>query len=142
MLLTLTACSGSGDDGLRASPAASAPDLPGEERIALAASFVGDDLGALERLLHDSVIVQPPSPDSALQGVRAIRYITDLAEHTEVTESRMGPSALSPEGPFLFEQGTWLLQAGDRPLAGSYTLRWRRTPSGWKVVLWRWSRFR
>ena len=142
MLCALVACSGSGESGRRAFPPARPPDLPDMERTELAASFVGHYLGALERLLHDSVIVQPPKPDSARQGPAAIRYLTDLATHTEATESRLQPSVVTPEGPFVFEQGMWELKIGDRPRLGRYTLRWRQTPNGWKVVLWSWSTFK
>lgn len=143
-LAVLLACSPSAESDPPASGAAGLPEFPEGERIALAASFVGGgrDLGAFERLLHDSIIVQPPVPDSAVQGADAIRYLTDLAAHTETTESHLTPAALTPEGPFVFEQGTWVLRAGERLLQGEYTMRWRMTPHGWKVVLWRWSRFR
>ncbi len=143
-LAVLLACSTSAESDLPASRAAGLPEFPGGERAALAASFVGGggDLGAFERLLHDSLIVQPPAPDSAVQGADAIRYLTDLAAQTKTAESRLTPAALTPEGPFVFEQGTWMLRAGERLLHGQYTMRWRMTPHGWKVVLWRWSRFR
>ena len=142
MMMALVACSGSAESGRRPLRPAIPPDLPQAERTALGASFVGHDVGPLGRLLHDSVIVQPPAPDSARQGAAAIRYLTNLAAHTAAAESRLRPSAVTPEGPFVFEQGTWVLRVGDRSRLGQYTLRWRRTPTGWKVVLWRWSTFR
>lgn len=142
MILVLAGCSDSGESGRRYTSPAGRPLSPHHERTALAASFVSHRSEALGRLLHDSVIVQPPSPDSARQGAAAIRYVTDLATHTQVTESRLTPSAMTAEGPFVFEQGTWVLRVGDRPLTGHYTLRWRQTPAGWKVVLWRWSAFK
>jgi hypothetical protein len=116
-------------------------DVPDEERTALAASFVGQHLGALDRLLHDSVLIQPPPPDSAVQGPGAISYLKELADNTLARESWLSPMSIVPEGPFLLEQGQWLLRIGDRHLRGSYTLRWRRGALGWQVVLWRWSRF-
>jgi hypothetical protein len=136
----LTACADRKLKPLRSPP--STTDSPESERTALAASFVGRNLGALERLLHDSVIVQPPPPDTARQGADAISYLMGLAENTLVKESWLNPTAIVPEGPFLFEQGVWTMRAGDRRLRGSYILRWRRTPERWKVVLWRWSLFR
>lgn len=57
-------------------------------------------------------------------------------------DARFWPHAATSEGPFVFEQGIWLLRSGNEQLQGPYTLRWRRTPEGWKVTLWRWSRFR
>jgi hypothetical protein len=88
------------------------------------------------------VIVQPPPPDNARQGPDAISYLVALAENTSVRESWLNPTATVPEGPFLFEQGVWIMRIGDRRLRGSYVLRWRRTPERWTVVLWRWSLFR
>ena len=112
------------------------------DRAALAASFLGGDSTALQRLLHESVIVQPPAPDSARQGQPAIAYLLELAENTAVQESSLEPSIVVPEGPFLFEQGTWFIRAGHRLLRSNYSLRWRDTPHGLRVVLWSWSRFR
>ena len=88
------------------------------------------------------MVVQPPSPDSAVQGAAAIEYLVGLAAHTQVRGSRLEPQAISPEGVFLLEQGTWVLLAGEQAVGSRYHLRWRHTPSGWKVVLWRWTRFR
>lgn len=113
-----------------------------EERTALGAAFVGGRASGLEQLLHPDLIVQPPDPDSARRGAGAIRYLTGLAVHTQVTESRLWPQAVNPEGTFLLEQGTWVLQAGVRAMRSRYHLRWRNTRSGWKVVLWRWTAFR
>ena len=142
MILTLVACSDRGESRGRLRQAEGRQVSPHGERVALAASFVGRRSDVLGRLLHDSVIVQPPLPDSARQGTAAIRYVRDLAVNTQVAESRLTPSAITAEGPFVLEQGIWMLRVGDRPLTGHYTLRWRQTPAGWKVVLWRWSTFR
>jgi hypothetical protein len=117
-------------------------DPPVEEHAALGASFVSGDSGTLRRLLHADLIVQPPAPDSARRGGAAIAYLLDLAVQTRVSESRLEPRAVAPEGPFAFEQGTWLLRSEGRSLRSPYTLRWRATPEGWRVVLWRWGRFR
>lgn len=116
--------------------------VPDRERDALAASFLGRNRGDLKRLLHDSVIVQPPPPDSAHQGAAAVSYLLELANNSSLAESWLTPTAVAPEGTFLLERGVWYLTAGDRRLRGSYVLRWRNTPEGLKVVLWRWSRFR
>ncbi len=142
VILALVACSGPSDGRSRSLTPAAPPEYPGGERIALASSFAERGFQGIERLLHDSIIVQPPSPDSAVQGAAAIRYVAGLAAQTRAAESRLTPSMATPEGPFLFEQGTWELRAGNRTLLGHYSLRWRLTPDGWKVVLWRWSRFR
>lgn len=116
---------------------------PGEmPRAALAASFVNHDSAGLRRLLHADLLVQPPSPDSVLQGSRAVEYLTRLAVHTSVDDSHLQPAVVTPEGPFTFEQGIWQMGMGTRLLQGHYVLRWRMMPDGWKVVLWRWSAFR
>ncbi len=141
MALLLAACSDAGESGLRPLASGASPVYPDWERATLAASFTGQGSNAMTRLLHDSIIVQPPSPDSARQGAEAIHYITQLAAHTRAGESMLSPNAAFPEGPFLFEQGTWGMRVATRTLRARYTLRWRMTPTGWKVVLWRWSRF-
>ena len=115
---------------------------PTAERSELGAAFLGGKAQGLSTLLHADVVVQPPSPDSSLRGAAAAAYLTGLAAHTRLTESRLEPQAVTPEGPFLLEQGTWVVQAGERVFGSQYHLRWRRTPAGWKVVLWRWTRFR
>ena len=117
-------------------------DQPTEEHAALGASFVSGDSATLRRLLYADLIVQPPAPDSARRGDAAIAYLLALAAQTRLLESRLEPRAVAPEGPFVFEQGTWLVGTGDRRLRSRYTLRWRATPEGWRVVLWRWDRFR
>ena len=142
MALVLASCADAGDSGLRPLPPSASRADPHRERAALAASFAAQGSGGLEHLLHDSIIVQPPSPDSAMQGAAAIRYLTNLAAHTRATGSALSPSIATPEGPFLYEQGTWGLQVAGQTRSGHYTLRWRLTPTGWKVMLWRWSNFR
>ena len=113
-----------------------------EEHTALSASFLSNDSGALRRLLDSNLIVQPPLPDSAQQGAAAIEYLLGLAAETSVLESRLEPQIAVPEGPFVFEQGAWVLRNGRRMLRAPYTLRWHATPEGWRVVLWRWGTFR
>jgi hypothetical protein len=117
-------------------------DPPLEEHAALGASFVSNDSGALRRLLDSQVIVQPPLPDRARQGAAAIEYLLRLAAETSVSESRLEPQLAVPEGPFVFEQGAWLLRNGNVLLHAPYSLRWRATAEGWRVVLWRWGAFR
>jgi hypothetical protein len=114
---------------------------PGEHET-LAGSFVNGDSAALRRLLHGNFVVQPPEPDSAKQGHAAIAYLLGLAAGTTVDGSRLEPRALVPEGSFALEHGVWHLRMGDRVLRSPYTLRWRNTADGWKVVLWRWGLFR
>jgi len=126
---------------VRDSPRATGWIQPGEHET-LAGSFVSRDSAALRRLLNPDFVVQPPPPDSAQQGESAIAYLLGLAAATSVDESRLEPRALVPEGPFAFEQGVWHLRMGDRRLRSPYALRWRSTPDGWKVVLWRWGPFR
>lgn len=98
---------------------------PSEERIALGAAFIGGNPRGLPALLHAGLIVQPPAPDTALSGKDANAYLMSLAVHTRLDESRLWPQAVTPEGPFLLEQGTWSVRAGDRVLASRYHLRWR-----------------
>jgi hypothetical protein len=81
-------------------------------------------------------------PDSAQQGAAAIEYLLGLAAGTSVSESRLEPQLAVPEGPFVFEQGVWVLRNGNRVLHAPYALRWRATAEGWRVVLWRWGAFR
>jgi len=110
-------------------------------RVALGASFLGGQAGGLRRLLHRDLIVQPPEPDTALGDEAAAQYLERLARETRVRHSELVPDRISREGDFLLERGTWILEAG-RGYRTRYTLRWRETPAGWKVVLWRWTRFR
>jgi hypothetical protein len=113
-----------------------------EEHAVLAGSFVSGDTADLAALLDDQLVVQPPSPDTALRGAAARRYVVGLAANTSVEESRFHPEAVLPEGSFTYEQGLWELQAGSNRLVSRYVLRWRKTPAGWRVVLWRWGPFR
>lgn len=110
-------------------------------RIALGASFVGGTAGGLRRLLHTDLIVQPPEPDTALRGAAAADYLERLARETRVRHSELRPDGVSREGEFLLERGIWALQS-ERWYHTRYTLRWRETPAGWKVVLYRWTQFR
>jgi hypothetical protein len=115
---------------------------PDQERISLGAAFVGGNPRGLAGLLHAHLIVQPPSPDSALGGVEARTYLTALAAATRLDESRFWPERVTPEGQFALEQGSWVVRAGDRVLRSVYHLRWRRAGAGWQIVLLRWTRFR
>jgi hypothetical protein len=119
---------------------AEARELEGA-RIALGASFLGGTAGGLRRLLHADLIVQPPEPDTALQGAPAADYLERLARETQVRHSELRPDRISREGDFLLERGTWALES-ERWYRTRYTLRWRETPAGWKVVLYRWTQFR
>jgi hypothetical protein len=118
-----------------------ATDRGKEEHAVLARSFVSGDTAALDLLLHPDLVVQPPTPDSARRGSAAKAYLRDLAANTQVSESRLQPQSMNQEGPFAFEQGIWELRSADRVLRSPYVLRWRSTPEGWRVVLWRWGRF-
>jgi hypothetical protein len=107
----------------------------------LGASFVGGRAAGLRQLLHSNLIVQPPDPDTALRGEGAVEYLERLARESQVTRSELLPVSLSREGEFLLERGRWYLEAGERTLASRYIIRWRESPAGWTVVLWRWTRF-
>jgi hypothetical protein len=120
---------------------AAEPELH-RERVALSASFVGGRAAGLRELLHADLIVQPPAPDTALSGQAAVRYLEQLARESRITRSELLPVSASREGSFLLERGGWHLESGDRTLASRYLIRWRESPAGWKVVLWRWTLFR
>jgi hypothetical protein len=110
-------------------------------RIELAASFFGGQAKGLHRLLHGDLIVQPPEPDTPLRAEAAADYLERLARETAVQRSELLPAAITREGNFLLERGTWILESG-RGYQSRYMIRWTETPTGWKVVLWRWNRFR
>ena len=120
------------------------PAEPGlhEARVALGASFVGGQAHGLRALLHGDLIVQPPEPDSARRGAAAADYLERLARESALTRSQLLPTSISREGGFLLERGGWHLGAGERTFASRYLIRWRESPSGWQVVLWRWTLFR
>jgi hypothetical protein len=120
----------------------SVTDEPLEEHRTLAASFVSRDTTALRALLHPDLIVQPPPPDTGQRSAAAVTYLLTLAAGTAVSESRLEPRTVVPEGPFVFEQGVWLMRIGTRTLRAPYTLRWRAAGPSWQVVLWRWGAFR
>ncbi len=113
-----------------------------EEHAVLAGSFVSGDTAELADLLDDQLVVQPPAPDTALRGAPARLYLLGLAANTSVAESRFHPEVVLPEGSFTYGQGFWELQTGSGRLLSRYVLRWRRSPGGWRVVLWRWGPFR
>ena len=117
------------------------PDLH-RARVDLAASFVGGRASGLRDLLQADVIVQPPDPDSALRGAAAADYLERLARASDVARSELLPISVAREGGFLLERGGWHLESGDRTFASRYVIRWRESPAGWKVVLWRWTLFR
>jgi hypothetical protein len=123
-------------------------ERPGEEpdlhraRVALGAGFVGGRASGLRERLHADLIVQPPEPDTARRGDAAAAYLERLARETRVTRSRLLPASVSREGRFLLERGGWHLESGDRTYASRYMIRWVESPAGWRVVLWRWTRFR
>lgn len=117
------------------------PELQ-RERVALGASFLGGHAAGLHELLHPDLIVQPPAPDTALRGEAAAEYLERLARQSRVTRSELVPVSLSREGGFLLERGGWHLASDERTFASRYLIRWRDSPAGWKVVLWRWTLFR
>jgi hypothetical protein len=115
---------------------------PIEEHAILDGSFISGDSAALDALLHADLVVQPPRPDSARSGSVARAYLLGLVANTRVSESRFNPQTVVQEGPFAFEQGIWELRSEGQLLRSPYALRWRTTPAGWRVVLWRWETFR
>lgn len=136
LLLAIAACgAGAGND------AESAESRLSRARVALGGGFVGGLASGLRARLDSGLIVQPPEPDSALRGAAAVAYLERLARATDVSHSELLPGRISEEGGFLLEHGTWILESG-RQYHSRYTIRWRDSPTGWRVVLWRWTRFR
>jgi hypothetical protein len=135
-LLALAGCAD------RQESAADAEADLGQSRVALGGGFVGGRAAGLRELLHRDLIVQPPAPDSALQGAAAADYLERLARGSDVERSELLPRSISREGGFLLERGSWIVETGARRLASRYMLRWRDSPTGWSVVLWRWTPFR
>jgi hypothetical protein len=113
-----------------------------QARVALGASFVGGHARGLPGLLHADLIVQPPAPDTALRGEPAADYLERLARESRVERSELRPASVAPEGGFLLERGAGHLSSGDRSFTSRYVIRWRASPAGWQVVLWRWTLFR
>jgi hypothetical protein len=87
-------------------------------------------------------VVQPPAPDTALAGEPAASYLERLARESSVSRSELLPASVSPEGGFLLERGAWQLESAGRTFTSRYMIRWREIPSGWRLVLLRWTVFR
>jgi len=99
-------------------------------------------LRALRRRTAAPSQQQPPAPDTALRGRAAAAYLERLARKSRLTGSELSPVSITREGGFLLERGGWHLESGSRTFASRYMIRWRESPAGWKVVLWRWTLFR
>jgi hypothetical protein len=111
-------------------------------RWQLAGTFVRRDSAAVRRLLAPDVMVWPPSPDTARRGAPAIGYLQSLALSSRVTRSDLRPRAVRPDGPYVVEEGVWILTSGRTRVSARYDLRWRRVEGRWRVSFFRWELFR
>ena len=117
-----------------------AQDYP--PRWQLAGAFVRRDSATVRRLLAPDVMVWPPSPDTARRGSPAISYLQGLALSTRVTRSDLRPADVRVDGPYLVEEGVWVLTSGRTRVSARYDLRWRRVDGRWRVSFFRWDLFK
>ena len=111
-------------------------------RWQLAGAFVRRDSATVRRLLTPDVTVWPPSPDTARRGSAAISYLQGLALSTRVARSDMRPAGVRTDGPYLVEEGVWVLTSGRTRVSARYDLRWRRVDGRWRVSFLRWDLFK
>jgi hypothetical protein len=45
------------------------------------------------------------------------------------------------DGPYLVEQGVWVLTSGRTKVSARYDLRWRQLDGRWRVSFFRWELF-
>ena len=110
-------------------------------RWQLAGAFVRRDSATVRRLLTPDVMIWPPSPDTARRGGPAISYLQGLALSSRVNRSDLRPSNVSLDGPYLVEQGVWVLTSGRTRVSAKYDLRWRQVDGRWRVSFLRWDLF-
>jgi hypothetical protein len=111
-------------------------------RWQLAGAFVRRDSATVRRLLTPDVMIWPPSPDTARRGGDAISYLQGLALSSRVSRSDLRPSKVSLDGPYLVEEGVWILTSGRSRVSARYDLRWRQVDGRWRVSFLRWDLFR
>lgn len=111
-------------------------------RWQLASAFVRRDSVALRRFLAPDVMIWPPAPDTARRGSPAIRYFIDLALASRVTQSDFRPRALTTDGAYLIEDGTWTFTHRRTRVSARYDLRWRLADGRWQVSFLKWELFR
>ena len=110
-------------------------------RWQLAGTFVRRDSAAVRRLLAPDVMIWPPSPDTARRGDAAISYLQGLALASRVSRSDLRPREVAMDGPYLVEQGVWVLTSGRAMVSAKYDLRWRQVDGRWRVSFFRWDLF-
>ena len=111
-------------------------------RWQLASAFVQRDSAALRRFLASDVMIWPPAPDTARRGSPAIRYFIDLALASRVTRSSFRPRAVTTDGAYLIEDGTWTFTHQRTRVSTRYDLRWRLADGRWWVSFLKWELFR
>jgi hypothetical protein len=111
-------------------------------RWQLASAFVQRDSAALRRVLASDVMIWPPAPDTARRGSPAIRYFIDLALASRVTQSSFRPRAVTTDGAYLIEDGTWTFTHQRTKVSARYDLRWRLADGRWRVSFLKWELFR
>jgi ketosteroid isomerase-like protein len=111
-------------------------------RWQLASAFVQRDSAALRRFLASDVMIWPPAPDTARRGSPAIRYFIDLALASRVTQSSFRPRAVTTDGAYLIEDGTWSFTHQRTKVSARYDLRWRLADGRWRVSFLKWELFR
>jgi hypothetical protein len=111
-------------------------------RWQLASAFVQRDSAALRRFLASDAMIWPPAPDTARRGSPAIRYFIDLALASRVTQSSFRPRAVTTDGAYLIEDGTWTFTHQRTKVSARYDLRWRLADGRWRVSFLKWELFR
>jgi ketosteroid isomerase-like protein len=110
-------------------------------RWQLAGAFVRRDSATVRRLLTPDVMIWPPSPDTARRGGAAVSYLQGLALSSRVSRSDLRPREVTMDGPYLVEQGVWVLTSGRTKVSTRYDLRWRQIDGRWRVSFFRWDLF-
>ncbi len=110
-------------------------------RWQLAGAFVRRDSATVRRLLTPDVMIWPPSPDTARRGEAAVSYLQGLALSSRVSRSDLRPREVTMDGPYLVEQGVWVLTSGRTKVSARYDLRWRQIDGRWRVSFFRWDLF-
>jgi hypothetical protein len=110
-------------------------------RWQLAGAFVRRDSATVRRLLTPDVMIWPPSPDTARRGGAAVSYLQGLALSSRVSRSDLRPREVTMDGPYLVEQGVWILTSGRTKVSTRYDLRWRQIEGRWRVSFFRWDLF-
>lgn len=110
-------------------------------RWQLAGAFVRHDSATVRRLLAPDVMVWPPAPDTARRGSAAISYLQGLVLSSRVSRSDLRPREVKMDGPYLVEDGVWVLTAGRTRVSARYDLRWRQVDGRWRVSFMRWEVF-